>query len=79
MENETSKAVSRKETLAVLACGIAGFAAMHWFIQHPDAARTLNMRVALAVKKHSHARADYWRAIADHAATKYNEMRNVTI
>ena len=77
MENET-KAVSHKETVVVLLCGIAGFAAMHWIIQHPDAARTFNMRMALAVKKYSHEQADRWRSIADHAATKYNEMRNVT-
>lgn len=77
MENET-KAVSRKETLVVIGCGIAGFVAMQWLIQHPDAARTLNMRMALAVKKYSHERADYWRSLADKAATKYNEMRNVS-
>lgn len=77
MESET-KAVSRRETAVVILCGIAGFAAMQWIIQHPDSARTLNMRMALAVKKYSHDRADYWRTIADRAATKYNEMRNVT-
>lgn len=78
--NETRRSTAKVAfNLAVFSATAATtFFAVRWVLQHPNAGRTIAMRTNLAIKDIAHTRSDRWRIVADNAATRYNELRNIT-
>lgn len=72
------KAITTTDLAVLLAISFGGVFAIRWLVRNPDNARQIHMRVFLATQKFAHRRADYWRAVADKAGTKYNELRITT-
>jgi len=77
MEHE--KAINRADIFISAALGFAGMVAMSWLLRHPDAARQMHMRIALTVKRVAYAQAEVWQSVGAKAATRYNELRNVSV
>ena len=77
MENE--KSIKAGDILVSAAIGLAGMVAINWLLRNPDAARQMHMRIALTVKRVAYIQADMWQGIGAKAATRYNELRNVSV
>jgi len=77
MEDEvvSGKKVSRTDIVVLFAAAIASSIAVRYIFTNPDAARTINMRLARVVKRIAERQVDSWQRVADGAATFYNKQR----